>query len=140
MGNSNSSEDVATEIVKKIGSTALAISYFTPAAIVTGPATAVIAGGGLITEGIGHLTDNDDCKEVGGFFRGLGIDAAIDGVAGGALEGVKMSKGVAEFAKAGCEGFSRMSDDCNRAAGQFFIPTPPPRETLFVIKNIKHLI
>ena len=59
MGNSNSSEDVGMEIMKKIDFTALAISYFTLAAI---------AGGGMIAEGIGHLTDNDDCREVGEFF------------------------------------------------------------------------
>ncbi|CAI2164602.1 19010_t:CDS:1, partial [Funneliformis geosporum] len=79
MGNSASTGDVILDIGRKVGSVALAVSYFTPAAIVTIPATAVVGTVGLTTEIVGRAIDNETTREVGGFFRGLAFDAAIDG-------------------------------------------------------------
>ncbi|CAI2200185.1 6635_t:CDS:1, partial [Funneliformis geosporum] len=76
--------------------------------------------------------------EVGGFFRGLAFDAAIDGVSGGAIEGVKLSKGAAEVIKVGCETFSKVSDEVDKINGEY-IPTPDPQTTLLFAKNIKNI-
>ncbi|CAG8476207.1 1570_t:CDS:1 [Paraglomus occultum] len=139
MGNSQSGEDVAFEVLKKVGSVALAVSYFTPAAAITGPMTVVGGVTGLGMEIAGEAMDNDELKKAGSLYRGMAIDAGIDGIAGGALEGAKTCGKAAKWLKMGCEAYNNASDDFHRATGKPFIPTPDPQTTLYVAKNIKYM-
>lgn len=125
------------DVFKTIGSVALAASYFAPIGPVTGAITAgALAYGGTV-EIIGHATDDEDIKKVGRFVWTMAKDAAIDGIAGGALEGVKIHKGVAELTKVGCEARSKAEAETYRAAGKPYIPTPDPKDTIFFAKNAK---
>jgi hypothetical protein len=139
MGNNQSGEDAVFEVVKKAGSVALAVSYFTPAAAITGPMTVVGGLTGVGMEAIGYATDNEDLKKAGSFYREMATDAAVDGISGGAIDGVRKYGTAVKLIKTGCEAYSSASDETNRACGKPFIPTPDPQMTLFVAKNIKNI-
>lgn len=140
MGNSSSSDDTTKEVVKKIGSFALAVSYFTPAVIVTGPATAAVGTFGVGMRIAGEIKDDDGLKETGNFFMGVASDAAIDGISGGAIDGVKKCGTMVKLVKTGCEAYSSASDEVNRVSGKPFIPTPDPQKTVYIAKNIKYFL
>lgn len=91
-----SHDEQKVEVLQKVGAGLLAISYFTPAAAFTLPLTISVGVAGGTTEIIGHATDNDEAKKVGGFFRGMAIDAAADGVAAGSLSAGKTVKDAAK--------------------------------------------
>ncbi|CAG8570213.1 957_t:CDS:1 [Ambispora leptoticha] len=140
MGNNQSGEEIFADVVRKVGSVALAVSYFTPAAAITVPITAGVAVGGLTATAIGHAADVEDAKKAGKWLRGLAFDAAIDGISGGALEGVKLSKTAAEAIKMGCEVWSSAEEESEKLKHfnrqEFYIPTPDPQKTLLVVKNL----
>src|SRR6185312_13449086 len=106
MGNSQSGEDVAFEVLQKVGSVALAVSYFTPAAAITGPMTIVGGVTGLGMEIAGDAMDIEGLKKAGSFYRGMTIDAGVDGIAGGALDGAKTCGTAVKWLKTGCEAYS----------------------------------
>jgi len=135
MGNNQSGGEVAASIARKVGSVALAVSYFTPAAVITVPITAGAAVAGGAVTAIGYAADAEDAKKVGKWFGGLALDATIDGISGGALEGVKLNKAAAEAIKIGCETWSNASDEVDRVSGKPYIPTPDPQKTLYIAKH-----
>jgi hypothetical protein len=93
----------------------LTVSYFTPAAVVTIPATVGTVGAGAIVGGIGLATDSDDAKQVGGFFLQMGLDAASDGITAG---GIKAAKGAKDIARV-YSTYSKASDMARGVHGDF---------------------
>lgn len=102
-----SHDEQKVEVLQKVGAGLLAISYFTPAAAFTVPLTISAGVVGGAAEVIGHAADNDDAKKVGGFFRGLAIDAAADGVASGSLSAGKTARDVAKVYVAASNGIDK---------------------------------
>jgi len=135
MGNNQSGGEVAASIARKVGSVALAVSYFTPAAAITVPITAgAVVAGGTVTA-IGYAADAEDAKKVGKWTLGLATDAAVDGISGGAIDGLKKCGTVVKLVKTGCEAYSSASDEVDRVSGEPFIPTPDPQKTLYIAKH-----
>jgi hypothetical protein len=56
----------------------LTASYFTPAAVVTAPATIIGAAAGAATYGIGHATDNENLKKIGESTLSITCSAGLD--------------------------------------------------------------
>jgi hypothetical protein len=92
-----SDDEQRIEVLQRLGSLALTVSYFTPAAAITIPAT--VAGGavGLGVEAYGHIADDNEAKAVGGFFRGVALDAVADGISAGGIKAAKGAKDVARI-------------------------------------------
>jgi len=125
-GNSQSNESAGEKVFKKVASMVLAASYFTPAVVVTGPLTGGGAVAGLATEIIGHATDNEDAKKVGGFFREITVNAAVDGLSASNLN--SGAPVVAKATKKICQGISVINDARDIAEGTYLPPIiPGPR-------------
>ncbi|MCE8159049.1 MAG: hypothetical protein I3270_01380 [Candidatus Moeniiplasma glomeromycotorum] len=143
MGNNQSGGEIAAEVGKKVGTIALAASFFTP----IGPVTGALTAGALVTGGtveiIGRATDDEEAKKVGKWFRELGMDATIDGISGGAIDGIKTCGTLIKVAKTGCEAYSAASDETFRhgiaSPSLSSVPNPDPKMTLFLAKNIKNI-
>jgi len=98
-GNSSSQmshDEKRVEALQRVGSALLTISYFTPAAAFTVPLTISSGIVGVTTEIIGHAIDDDGLKSVGGAFRGIALDAAVDGITTGGLKAGKTVRDVAK--------------------------------------------
>ena len=85
-------------------------------------------------------TDDDNAKKVGNWFGGLALDSAIDGVSGGALDGIKTCGQAIKVVKTGCEVYSAATDETfKHYPSPDFLPNSYPKMTLFMAKNIKNL-
>ena len=85
-------------VAKKLGSLALAASYFTPAVVITGPLTAGVAVGGATTWTVGQIADDKEAIDVGGAMFGFALGAAADGVSGSTASTV-LAQGAKVIAK-----------------------------------------
>jgi hypothetical protein len=122
------------DVAKKVGSIALATSYFTPAVVVTGPATAVGVAGGYIIEKAAEAEGDNDVKEVAKFIKGLSFDAAVDGLSGGTLNaGAPL---VAKATKKVCEGISFYEDAKDMATGEYIPNMPGPSQRADIAKMV----
>lgn len=144
MGNNNSVGEVIADVGKAVGSVALAVSYFTPAAAITVPLTVGAGVAGGVIKAIGHITDDEAAKKVGGWFGELAVDAAVNGISSGALNGTIASsvagkKQTLMWIKNGCEVWNELSPKKDMAeainTGKAPIPTPSATDTIFFLEN-----
>jgi hypothetical protein len=63
----------------------------------------------------GHVADDNEAKAVGGFFRGVALDAAADGISSG---GIKVAKGAKDVARV-YSTYSKASDMARGIHGDF---------------------
>ena len=96
------------DVAKKVGSIALATTYFSPLGAVTAPMTAVAAGTGGAMWCFGKASDNDDLKEAGGFIFGTAFDATVDGLSAGTLSA--SAPAIAKLTKEVCKSISEIGD------------------------------
>ena len=104
-------------VAKKIGSAALAVSYFTPLGAVTGPLTVAGVVGGYAVEKAAEANGDDDAKEVANFIKGLSIGAAIDGLSGGTLNAGALT--AAKVTKKVCQVYSGANDIVDMVNGEY---------------------
>lgn len=101
-------DDWGKDVTKKVGSIALATTYFTPAVVVTGPLTAGVLAGGATAWTIGQITDEQEMKDIGGDMFGFAFDAAVDGLSCGTLS--VSAPAIARLTKATCQAISELGD------------------------------
>jgi len=119
-------DDYGGEIFKKVGSIALATTYFTPLGVVTAPMTAVAAGVGGTMWAAGKASDNNDLKKAGGIIFGTAFDAAAEGLGAGTLN--SGAPAIAKITKTVCEGYNVAGDMLDPSSRG--IPGPRERATL----------
>jgi len=93
-------------VAKKIGSIALATTYFTPLGAVTGPMTVVAAGTGGAMWAVGKASDDDGLREAGDFFFWTAFDAGVEGLSAGTLNAG--APAIAKLTKEVCKGINEL--------------------------------
>lgn len=119
-------DDYGGEIFKKVGSIALATTYFTPLGVVTGPMTVVAAGAGGTMWAAGKASDNDELKKAGGIIFGTAFDAVAEGLGAGTLN--SGAPAIAKITKTVCQGYNAAGDILDPSSRG--IPGPRERATL----------
>jgi hypothetical protein len=135
-------DDYGGEIFKKVGSIALATTYFTPLGVVTAPMTAVAVGTGGVMWAAGKASDNDELKKAGGIIFGTAFDAAVDGLSAGTLNAG--APAIAKLTKTVCKGISELGDMKDKIEALerrgVYIPMEltPQQRAQFVTHILKH--
>ena len=122
-------DDYGGEIFRKVGSIALATTYFTPLGVVTAPMTAVAAGVGGTMWAAGKASDNGELKKAGGIIFGTAFDAATEGLGAGTLNAG--APAIAKVTKTLCQGYNGAGEILERSHG-----VPGPRERAALATHI----
>ena len=124
-------------VARKIGSIALAATYFTPLGAITVPMTAVAGATGGSMYLLGNATSNEDLRDAGGLIFGTALDASVEGIGAGALGG---ASSVAKLTKEICKGISELGDMKDKIEALerrgVYIPAGTPQQRADFVNNI----
>jgi len=124
-------------VAKKIGSIALATTYFTPLGAITGPMTVVAGATGGSMYLLGKATSSEDLRDAGGLIFGTAFDAGIEGIGAGALNG---ASSIAKLTKEACKVINELGDMKDKIEALerrgVYIPAGTPQQRADFVNNI----